>query len=133
MKQLKFFQINNVAIRYKLILMFLLISILPSIGLGLLIDYTVERIIGKQVNDNTIQLIGKVNKSLEFYVSNMQNMTYLISFDTGIKQFLEGSDDQASLEEQEKSVYNITSFYKASQRCTRKLRALWWLIARAPI
>ena len=103
LKQLKFFQINNVAIRYKLILMFLLISILPSIGLGLLIDYTVERIIGKQVNENTIQLIGKVNKSLEFYVSNMQNMTYLISFDTGIKQFLEGSDKQASLEEQEKS------------------------------
>jgi two-component system sensor histidine kinase YesM len=110
LKQLKFFQINNVAIRYKLILMFLLISILPSIGLGLLIDYTVERIIGKQVNDNTIQLIGKVNKSLEFYVSNMQNMTYLISFDTGIKQFLEGSDDQASLEEQEKSVYNMRKF-----------------------
>jgi two-component system sensor histidine kinase YesM len=88
-KQLKFFQMNNLPIRYKLIIMFLLISILPSIGLGLLIDYTVERIIGRQVNENTIQLIGKVNRSLEFYVSNMQNMTYLIAFDPGIKRFLE--------------------------------------------
>lgn len=88
MKRLKFFQMNNLPIRYKLIIMFLLISILPSIGLGLLIDYTVERIIGRQVNDNTLQLIGKVNRSLEFYVSNMQNMTYLIAFDPDIKQFL---------------------------------------------
>ncbi|WP_337101012.1 cache domain-containing sensor histidine kinase [Paenibacillus sp. YIM B09110] len=84
---------NNLPIRYKLIIMFLLISILPSIGLGLLIDYTVERIIGRQVNENTIQLIGKVNRSLEFYVSNMQNMTYLIAFDPGVKRFLESSGD----------------------------------------
>lgn len=110
MKQLKFFQINNLAIRYKLIIMFLLISILPSIGLGLLIDYTVERIIGRQVNENTIQLIGKVNKSLEFYVSNMQNMTYLISFDPGIKRFMAGSDKEASIEEQEKSEYSMRKF-----------------------
>lgn len=93
-KQLKFFQMNNLPIRYKLIIMFLLISILPSIGLGLLIDYTVERIIGRQVNENTIQLIGKVNRSLEFYVSNMQNMTYLIAFDPGVKQFLHSSSGE---------------------------------------
>lgn len=110
MKQLKFFQLNNLPIRYKLIIMFLLISILPSIGLGLLIDYTVERIIGKQVNENTLQLIGKVNKSLEFYVSNMQNMTYLIAFDPGVQQFLQGKDSSGSQAERENSVYAMRKF-----------------------
>lgn len=112
MKQLKFFQLNNLPIRYKLIIMFLLISILPSIGLGLLIDYTIERIIGKQVNENTLQLIGKVNKSMEFYVSNMQNMTYLIAFDPGVKQFLEGNNNMNSRspEEQDNTVYNMRKF-----------------------
>ncbi|HTG70001.1 MAG TPA: sensor histidine kinase [Candidatus Udaeobacter sp.] len=110
MKQLKFFQLNNLPIRYKLIIMFLLISILPSIGLGLLIDYTVERIIGRQVNENTLQLIGKVNKSLEFYVSNMQNMTYLIAFDPGVQQFLKGNNSGGSEEEQENSFYSMHKF-----------------------
>ncbi|MDQ0063484.1 cache domain-containing sensor histidine kinase [Paenibacillus harenae] len=114
-KQLKFFQMNNLPIRYKLIIMFLLISILPSIGLGLLIDYTVERIVGRQVNENTIQLIGKVNRSLEFYVSNMQNMTYLIAFDPGVKQFLQrssggeaGADDEYTMR---KFLQGFTTLY----------------------
>jgi two-component system sensor histidine kinase YesM len=110
LKQLKSFQLNNLPIRYKLIIMFLLISILPSIGLGLLIDYTVERIVGKQVNENTLQLIGKVNKSMEFYVSNMQNMTYLIAFDSGVKNFLEGYDSLTTQEEQEDAEYNLRKF-----------------------
>lgn len=110
MKQLKSFQLNNLPIRYKLIIMFLLISILPSIGLGLLIDYTVERIVGKQVNENTLQLIGKVNKSLEFYVSNMQNMTYLIAFDPGVKKFLDGNDSRAAQGEPEDDEYNMRKF-----------------------
>ncbi|WP_248927008.1 cache domain-containing sensor histidine kinase [Paenibacillus hamazuiensis] len=82
---------NNWPIRYKLIAHFLLISILPSIGLGFLIGLSVERVVERNVNDNTLQLIDKVNKSLDFYVSNMQNISYLISANPEFRQFLGSS------------------------------------------
>lgn len=80
---------NNLPIRYKLIIHFLLISILPSIGLGLLIGWTVDRIVEEQSNENTMQLIGKVNTALENDVENLQKITYLISFDPGVQAFLD--------------------------------------------
>lgn len=96
---LRNFRINNLPIRYKLIVHFLLISILPSMGLGVVISLTADKVIEKQVNDNTLQLISKVNKSLEYYVSTMQNMTYLIAFDPGVQKFLRerpaGDEDYA--------------------------------------
>lgn len=107
MKMLKRFRMNNLPIRYKLIIHFLLISILPSIGLGFLVNLTVERIIEKQVNENTLQLIGKVNRSLEFYVSNMQNITYFISFNPDIRSFLEQDD---AITENEQQRYEIRKF-----------------------
>lgn len=70
-------EMNNLPIRYKLITHFMLISIVPSLLLGVLVSFTVKRIIDNQVNDHTLQLIGKVNTSLEHVVSNMQNITYL--------------------------------------------------------
>lgn len=94
------FQMNNMPIRYKLIVHFLLISILPAIGLGLLVSWTSGKIIERQVNDNTLQLISKVNKTLEFYVSSLQNMTYLISFNSDVSEFLE-KKPLDSLKEQE--------------------------------
>ncbi len=87
------FTLNNLPIRYKLIVHFLLISILPSLGLGLLTNWTVDRIIERQITDNTLQLIGKVNKSLETYVENLQNMTYFISFNPEVLRFLEGQSE----------------------------------------
>lgn len=81
-------QINNLPIRYKLISHFLIISIIPIICLGLLINWTVERVLEEQVNDNTLQLISKVNESLEFYISNMQSITYFIGFNEKVQHFL---------------------------------------------
>ncbi|PGY10698.1 histidine kinase [Bacillus sp. AFS031507] len=91
-----FLKINNLPIRFKLIVLLMLISILPSIGLGFLTGWTVDRIIERQVNQNTLQLIGQVNKTLDFYAGNMQNMSYLISFNPGIKQFLYEKKSQQS-------------------------------------
>ena len=87
---------NNLPLRYKLIVHFLLISILPSIGLGLLIGWTVDRIVENQSNENTIQLIGKVNSALENDVENLQKITYLISFDPGVQNFLKGKMNKVS-------------------------------------
>lgn len=89
-KGLKSIKIDDFPIRYKLIILLLLISIVPSIGLSILTGWTVERIIEKQATENTLQLIGQVNKTLESYASNMQNISYLISFNPQVDRFIEG-------------------------------------------
>ena len=88
MKMSKWFTLNNWPIRYKLIMHFLLISILPAICLGILIALATDRIIEKQVNEHTSQLIGNVNKSLESYAGNLQNITYFTSFNPQVMRFL---------------------------------------------
>jgi two-component system sensor histidine kinase YesM len=55
MKMFKWITLNNWPIRYKLIMHFLLISILPAICLGILIALATDRIIEKQVNEHTSQ------------------------------------------------------------------------------
>ncbi|MCV9886424.1 cache domain-containing sensor histidine kinase [Metabacillus halosaccharovorans] len=87
MKQ-RFYKLNNLSIKHKVIALLLVISIVPSIGLGLLTGYTVERILEKQAADHTLQLIGQVNKTLESYMNNMQNVSYLLSMDPEIERFL---------------------------------------------
>ncbi|MDQ0229378.1 cache domain-containing sensor histidine kinase [Metabacillus malikii] len=82
------FKLNNLPIRHKIIALLLIISILPAIGLGLLTAFTVEKIIDKRETEHTLQLIDQVNKKLEVYVSNMQNVSYLLSMDPEIKKFL---------------------------------------------
>lgn len=108
-RQLSF---NNLPIRYKLIIHFLLISILPSIGLGFLIHWTVDRVLDRQVTNNTLQLIGKVNESLETYVENLQNMTFLIAFNPDVQRFLEpgGKPVPAPETVQEDDHYDIRKF-----------------------
>ncbi|WP_091068116.1 sensor histidine kinase [Paenibacillus sp. NFR01] len=105
---------NNMPIRYKLIIHFLLISILPSIGLGLLIGWTVDRRVEQQSNENTMQLIGKVNTALENDVENLQKITYLISFDPGVQAFLNGQLANGAAQAQtvngESAEYNIRKF-----------------------
>lgn len=85
----KWFQLNNWTIRYKLIFHFLLVSILPSLCLGLLTAWTVSGVIEKQVNEQTMQLIGNVNKSLNSYAGNIQNISYFISMNPDVQLFLE--------------------------------------------
>ncbi|HUC94028.1 MAG TPA: sensor histidine kinase [Paenibacillus sp.] len=89
---LKWFQLNNWSIRYKLIFHFLLISILPALGIGVLIGWATNETIGNQVNAHTAQLIGNVNKSLDSYAGNIQNISYFIAMNPEIGRFLkEGS------------------------------------------
>lgn len=103
-------KLNNMPLRYKLIIHFLLISILPAIGLGLLIGWTVDRIVEEQSNENTMQLIGKVNTALENDVENLQKISYLISFDPGVQTFLKGQMKPDATENGESSEYNIRKF-----------------------
>jgi two-component system sensor histidine kinase YesM len=75
-------------IRYRLIMHFLLVSIIPAICLGFLIDWAADKIIERQVNNYTLQLIGNVNKSLEFYANSIQNVSYFISFQPEVQRFV---------------------------------------------
>ncbi|RPK27729.1 hypothetical protein EDO6_03252 [Paenibacillus xylanexedens] len=83
-------------------LLFLLFAIVPSVGLGLLVNWTVERVVERQVEGHTMQLIGKVNEALNSKMENLQNMTYLIAFDPDIEAFLNDkmplNDDDADSE-----------------------------------
>ncbi|TXC90561.1 sensor histidine kinase [Metabacillus litoralis] len=101
------FQFNHLPIRHKIITLLLLISILPSIGLGLLTGYTVEHIIDKQATQHTLQLIEQVNRTLESHASNMQNITYLLSMDPEIKKFLSNQEIEDQNENEE---YEIRQF-----------------------
>ncbi|MCP3763486.1 sensor histidine kinase [Domibacillus sp. A3M-37] len=83
-------KLNDIPIKHKLVVLLLIITIIPAIVLSVLVAVTVEKVIEKQVTDNTLQLIGQVNKSLEYYAGNMQNVSYLLSFDPEFEMFLDG-------------------------------------------
>ncbi|WP_082704223.1 cache domain-containing sensor histidine kinase [Paenibacillus pabuli] len=89
-KNLHRLRLRNMPLRYQLMLLFLLFAIVPSVGLGLLVNWTVERIVERQVEGHTMQLIGKVNEALDSKMENLQNMTYLIAFDPDIVAFMKG-------------------------------------------
>ncbi|WP_176718114.1 cache domain-containing sensor histidine kinase [Paenibacillus kribbensis] len=89
-KRMQRLRLRNMPLRYQLMLLFLLFGIVPSLGLGLLVNWTVERIIERQVEDHTMQLIGKVNEALDTKMENLQNMTYLIGFNPDIGKFWQG-------------------------------------------
>ena len=92
LRRMKF---GNQPIRYKLLFHFLMIAIIPSLVLGVMTDWVVNRIIERQMNENTLQLIAKVNKSLEFYVGSVQNTTYLLAYNPQVRAFLTESRPSA--------------------------------------
>lgn len=82
-------RLRNMPLRYQLMLLFLLFAIVPSVGLGLLVNWTVERVVERQVEGHTMQLIGKVNEALNTKMENLQNMTYLIAFEPDVDAFMD--------------------------------------------
>ncbi|CAM3445323.1 sensor histidine kinase [Marinicrinis lubricantis] len=106
--RLRGYSISNLPIRYKLIVHFLLISIIPSIILGALILLTTNRVIERQVNDNTLQLIDKVNKVLENVMSSMQNITYLVPFNPLVDRFVSMQSSEGRFTEDEQ--YELKQF-----------------------
>ncbi|PDO10488.1 MAG: histidine kinase [Candidatus Reconcilbacillus cellulovorans] len=105
MKRIRF---DNLPIRYKLITLFLLIGIVPSLGLALLVDWTVHRVVERQANDYAMQVIGKVSQSFEFYMNNIQNLTYLIAFNPTVRRFL--ADERPQREPVSADYYEMRRF-----------------------
>ncbi|MDY7223973.1 sensor histidine kinase [Halalkalibacterium halodurans] len=110
----KLAKLNSLPIRFKLVIHFLLISILPSLLLAVLVGWAVDRIIEQQVNENTLQLIDKVNSTIEAHIENVQNMTYFISLHSNIQQFLDGTLEHLGPDEEyeiSKFLQNFTTLY----------------------
>lgn len=82
-------RLRNMPLRYQLMLLFLLFAIVPSVGMGVLVNWTVERVVERQVEGHTMQLIGKVNEALNTKMENLQNMTYLIAFNPDVNAFMD--------------------------------------------
>ncbi|GGJ58076.1 two-component system sensor histidine kinase YesM [Anoxybacillus voinovskiensis] len=111
LKMTQYFQLNNLPIRYKLVSLLLLIMILPSLGLGVLTSWAVDRTMDRQINQNTLQVINQVNRTLEFYLSNMQNITYLAAFNPEVKKFLAGNEKMQGIGETSDE-YRIRQFLR---------------------
>ncbi|OWA33287.1 histidine kinase [Saccharibacillus sp. O16] len=82
-------KLHDLRLRYQLMILFLLVSLLPAIGLGYLVNWTVSRVLEHQAVDHTLQLITKVNQTLDSDMENLQNMTYLIGFDDRVRTFMQ--------------------------------------------
>ncbi|MFD1955558.1 sensor histidine kinase [Paenibacillus thailandensis] len=104
---IRWLELNNWPIRYKYILLFAMIGIVPAVCLGLLIGWAVGATVDKQVNEHTAQLIGNVNESLDNHVSNVQNITYFIAFNPDIQRFL---DEGSAAFESEQRLYETKRF-----------------------
>lgn len=67
------------SIRFKLLIYFLLLILLPILTLGILGSMVYINSIEKTTNAHTIQMIEQVQKNVEIYIREMENTAYLIS------------------------------------------------------
>jgi two-component system sensor histidine kinase YesM len=74
------------SIRFKLSLYFICLILLPILTLGILGSFTYINSIENMTNAHTVQLIEQVKNNVEFYIKDMESITYLIS------QYKETSD-----------------------------------------
>ncbi|TKJ93417.1 histidine kinase [Paenibacillus sp. CFBP13512] len=108
-KDWRYWHPENLPLRHQLIVLFLMVGILPAILLGIMVNWTSNQIIERQVTANTMQLINKVNQTLDTYMENMQSITYLISFDRNVDQFLAGQSLNKN-DASDTSTYQIRQF-----------------------
>ncbi|MFC0296689.1 cache domain-containing sensor histidine kinase [Geobacillus jurassicus] len=110
LRVIKRWRVSHWPIRYKFVSLLLISMIVPALGLGSLVGWAVDRIIERQVNENTLQLISQVNQTLEFYADNMQNVTYLIAFNPEMKAFLDRASSRNDYEMRQ-FLQGITTLY----------------------
>lgn len=90
-------QINNLTIHQKLISHFLLISIIPILVLGALINWSTERILEDKSNETTMQLINNVNETFNFYIDNLRIVSFLIERNDVPTSFFDRTEASAEM------------------------------------
>lgn len=92
--------ISGKSIRFKLLLYFMTLILLPIITQGVLGNFLYSRSIEEQTNVQTEQMIGQVTRNVEFYIHDMENIIHYLSQEPKVKQFLmsKSSGDNVALE-----------------------------------
>lgn len=90
-------QINNLTIHQKLISHFLLISIIPILVLGVLINWSTERILEDKSNETTMQLINNVNETFNFYIDNLRIVSFLIERNDVATSFFDRTEESPEI------------------------------------
>jgi len=107
MKVKKFFR--DKSIQFKLIAYFLFLIMMPTIILTLLGNMIYSSTIEGEANAHTIQMIDQVNKNVEFYVRDMENITYYISQNPQVISFLNADNcSEATVNEIKKFLSTFT-------------------------
>ena len=76
-------------IRSKLLLYFFTLILLPIVTLGVLGNVIYSKSIEDQANVHTEQMIEQVNRNVEFYIRDMENIIYYLSNDPQVIAFLQ--------------------------------------------
>lgn len=87
--------LRNRSIGSKLFSYFLCLIVLSVASLSVVSYGICSRIVEQETNENTVQMIGQVRKSLEFYIQDMQNIIYYLSENADVRDFLSQSDPSA--------------------------------------
>ncbi len=87
------------SIRSKLLFSFLAIILLPLLTLGILTPIIYSRTIESETTSHTVQMLHQVTRNLEFYIHDMENITFYLSRDPKIHAFLDDTgSSQGALE-----------------------------------
>lgn len=82
------FSLKGENIRFKLLLYFFTLILLPIVTLGVLGNVIYSKSIEDQANGHTEQMIEQVTRNVEFYIHDMENIIYYLSNDPQINAFL---------------------------------------------
>lgn len=83
-------------LRFKLLLYFFTLILLPTVTLGVLGNVIYSRSIEDQATAHTGQMIEQVTRNVEFYIHDMENIIYYLSDDPQIIAFMKHQNDDDS-------------------------------------
>lgn len=86
-------------LRFKLLLYFFTLILLPTVTLGVLGNVIYSRSIEDQATAHTGQMIEQVTRNVEFYIHDMENIIYYLSDDPQIIAFMKHQNDENDSED----------------------------------
>ena len=86
-------------LRFKLLLYFFTLILLPTVTLGVLGNVIYSKSIEDQATVHTGQMIEQVTRNVEFYIHDMENIIYYLSDDPQIIAFMKHQNDETDSED----------------------------------
>ena len=102
---------NKYGIKKRILLFFLAIMLIPIITLGVFTNVVYSRVIEKNVNEHTVQMINQIQNNIEEYIKSVENVIFYITESEEIKQYL-SEDNNINNTELEIKVREVLNTYK---------------------